>query len=196
MGYTGFIVHDHDTALYNFGEKEKHVECNVHLLRYLKNNIELNHNEWAKQMEELLLEIKKQKEEKIEQNILFFKPEEQTTYSDRYDKILKLGFKENKNNNSKYLSKDEKALLNRLKKYKENHLLFAYDFSVPFDNNLSERDLRPIKTKKKISGCHRNYKSLKDYCNIRSIISSCKKQNINYFNELINIGKGKPITVI
>ncbi len=86
--------------------------------------------------------------------------------------------------------------MNRLEKYKENHLLFAYDFNVPFENNLSERDLRGIKTKKKISGCHRSFKSLKDYCNIRSIISSCKKKYINFFTELLNIKKGKPITVI
>ena len=52
---------------------------------------------------------------------------------------------------SKYLRDEERPLLNRLKKYKKNHLLFAYNFIVPFDNNLSERDLRPIKTKLKIS---------------------------------------------
>ena len=52
---------------------------------------------------------------------------------------------------SKYLRDEERPVLNRLKKYKKNHLLFAYNFIVPFDNNLSERDLRPIKTKLKIS---------------------------------------------
>ena len=56
-----------------------------------------------------------------------------------------------------------------------------YDFKVSFDNNLSEKNLRPIKTKKKVSGCHRSYRGLKDYCNIRSIINTCKKQGINYF---------------
>ena len=145
-------------------------------------------------MDELLLEIKEEKEKHKENNIEKFSKDELERYRQKYDEILKEGNKENKTSNSKYLKKEEKAILNRLKKYKENHLLYAYDFKVPFDNNLSERDLRPIKTKKKVSGCHRSYKGLKDYCNIRSIISTCKKQGIDYFKELVNIGKGNPIT--
>lgn len=194
-GYTGYITHDHDTALYNFGLKEKHVECNVHLRRYLKNNTELTKHEWSKEMDKLLLEIKKKKEEYIEKGIKNFSKEEVRKYSEKYDKILNLGYEENRISNSKYLKKEEKAILNRLKKYKNSHLQYAYNFKLPFDNNLSERDLRPIKTKKKVSGCYRSYTGLKDYCNIRSIISTCKKQGVDYFKELVNIGKSNPITI-
>lgn len=195
-GYTGYIVQDHDTAIYNFGMKEKHVECNVHLRRYLKNNSELTKHKWSEEMDKLLLEIKRKKEKYIENEVYEFSKKELEEYSNKYDSILKQGKEENKINDSKYLKKEEKAILNRLKKYKENHLLYAYDFKNPFDNNLSERDLRPIKTKKKVSGGHRSYRGLKDYCNVRSIISTCKKQGLSPYDVLVDIGKGNPVAFI
>lgn len=195
QGYTGYIVQDHDTSLYNFGIKNKHVECNVHLRRYLKNNTELTQHNWSLMMDKLLIEIKSQKEKYLEEDKYKFSEQELEDYLKRYDKILEIGYKENTESNSKYLKQEELAIINRLKKYKENHLLYAKDFKVPFDNNLSERDLRAIKTKKKVSGGHRNYRGLKVYCDIRSIISTCKKQGINYFTELVNIGKGNPVTI-
>lgn len=154
-GFTGYIVHDHDTGLYNYGIREKHVECNVHLRRYLKNNIELTKHKWSKELDELLLEIKAEKEKLKSKNINEFSKEKLNEYSRRYDMILEKGQKEHKEDekvqNSKYLKDQERPLLNRLKKYKKNHLLYAYDFKVPFDNNMSERDLRSIKLKLKVS---------------------------------------------
>ena len=44
-------------------------------------------------------------------------------------------------------AKQEEALLNRLEKYRENHLLFIKRSEVPFDNNISERDLRKVKNR-------------------------------------------------
>lgn len=199
-GYTGYIAHDHDTGLYNYGLKEKHVECNVHLRRYLKNNTELTKHSWSEELDKLLLEIKAEKEKIICLGIERFGEEKLEEYSNKYDDIINTGIEEHKRDkkvqDSKYLKDEEKPLLNRLKKFKQNHLLYAYDFSVPFDNNLSERDLRPIKTKKKIAGCHRSYRGLKDYCNIKSIVSSCKKQGIDFFRELINIFESNPTTLV
>lgn len=45
----------------------------------------------------------------------------------------------------------EELLFFRLN-HKKEHLLFLYDFSIPFDNNETKRSLKLIKTKKKASG--------------------------------------------
>ena len=46
---------------------------------------------------------------------------------------------------------DELNLIERLDKYKENHLMFATDFSVEFTNNTSEKGLRQVKRKLAVS---------------------------------------------
>ena len=42
--YTGKLVHDHETVMYNYGSK--HIECNVHISRYLKGCNENTGNKW------------------------------------------------------------------------------------------------------------------------------------------------------
>ena len=47
-------------------------------------------------------------------------------------------------------------LLLRLHQRDKQVLLFAQDLTVPYSNNQAERDLRPVKTQMKISGCARS----------------------------------------
>lgn len=73
--------------------------------------------------------------------------------------------------------------------------MFLYDFDVPFDNNLSERDLRHVKTKQKISTCFNNLETSKIYFNIKSIISTLRKQDRNFYNEIFKIYENIPISI-
>ena len=53
---------------------------------------------------------------------------------------------------SNYFKQEEINFIKDLKKYKENYLLWIKNFHIPSTNNISERSLRPIKSKMKISG--------------------------------------------
>lgn len=76
----------------------------------------------------------------------------------------------------RWATKEETSLLNRLKKYKRNHLLFLHDFNVPFDNNMSERDLRKCKNMQKMSGGFRSETGKEIYCSLLTITETCKRQ--------------------
>ena len=168
---------------------------NVHVSRYLKGCYENTNHKWALKMRAFLCSLNEYRKKLKSKNIEKLDREKIERYSKRYDEILEKGYEENKKIKKKFLRQDEQRLLNRLKKYKENHLLFIYDFTVPFDNNLSERELRHIKTKQKISGYFNSFSGAQIYSNIKSLIITLKKQGKNFYNEIFNIYENNPVNV-
>ena len=191
--YTGSLVHDHETVIYNYGNQ--HIECNVHVARYLKGCYENTKNKWAHKMRSLLCSLNEYRKKLINKGIKKLELEQIERYSKRYDEIIEEGYRENKKVKSKYIRQEEQRLINRLKKYKENHIIFLYDFSVPFDNNLSERDLRHVKIKQKVSGYFHSSKGIENYLNAKSIIGTLKKQGRNFYREIFNIYEGIPVEI-
>lgn len=186
--YIGDIIHDHETVIYNYGNR--HIECNVHICRYLKGNTENTNNVWSIKMGEFLIRLNNSRKIAISYGQNFFEKEDILKYEIEYDEIIEKGYEENKKTASKYYRQEEKKLLNRMKKYKENHLLFIHDFSLPFDNNLSERDIRVYKTKTKVSGGFRSDNGLNAFTNILSIVKTARKRSLNVFKILVSIYKG------
>jgi hypothetical protein len=191
--YKGILVHDHFTMYYNYGTGN--AECNVHALRYLKAVSEFTKHEWAKELSELLLEMKKRKEELIITNKEYIDDVEYNDFKNRYLNIIKNGYEEYlKDIKTNSYRNDERKLLNRLKKYIDNHLLFLKKFFVPFSNNRAESDLRTVKIRQK-TGKFRSVAGASNYTVLRSYTSTCSKNNekLNYTikslfkNDLISI---------
>lgn len=188
--YAGILLHDHETALYHFGTD--HAECNVHIIRYLRKNTEETGNSWSGEMIKLLCEMNKTRKEYVRQGKSEFPAEIIALYEEKYASLLKKGREENKNTKHKYARQDEATLMNRMEKYRHNHLLFLYDFSVPFDDNISERDLRKAKNRQKMAGGFRKASGHEMYCDIMSIIETLKKRKMGIIENIKMLFMGTP----
>jgi transposase len=187
------LVHD-GLASYMRYENE-HALCNAHHFRYLKYIEEEEKYIWAKMMRELLLEIKDRVELRKSENKNCLDDDEIWDFELKYMTFIRKGNNQLKYRRQKFknIKCKSKNLLDRLKKYQKETLRFMFDFRVPFDNNLAERDLRMMKVKQKISGCFRSVKGAKYFCNLRSFVSTAIKQNINVFDALLHIFNGVSI---
>lgn len=191
--YKGIIVHDHYKMYYNYGADN--AECNVHVLRYLNAVSEFTNHAWAKKLYNLLLDMKKLKEEYIKEGKEYLENEKYETLKANYLEILLEAKEERKKDLSiNAYKKEEINLINRLIKYSDNHLLFLKKFFVPFSNNRAESDLRGIKIKQK-TGKFRSIDGANIYAVIKSCTSTYEKNNINLYQALKSIFTSEPILI-
>lgn len=194
--FRGTACHDHWFPYFAYTQV-KHGLCNAHHLRELTYIHEQEKEEWAKEMKELLLRAKKEVEMHFDLGSL---PEHKYLEIEQwYAKILEMGFAYHselpalpKSKRGKQKQREGKNLLDRLKEKQDCVLRFMYDFSVPFTNNLGERDIRMNKVKQKVSGCFRTLEGGRIFCRIRSYISTARKQGWRIWDSLVDAMKGTP----
>jgi transposase len=195
--YQGYAVHDHWMSYYRYNCL--HVLCNAHHLRELTFVEEQYQQPWATKMKECLLGIKAGVEEAISLGVCALTQAQIIGFEHYYDgivfeakqqvPIIKAPTLKKRGRVKKHKSHN---LLNRLIEHKSEVLAFMYNFSLPFDNNLAERDIRMTKLKQKISGCFRSAEGGDIFCSLRSYLSTVKKQGINRLDALIDLFNGNP----
>lgn len=65
-----------------------------------------------------------------------------------------------------------------MKKYKNHFLNFLLDSNIPPDNNASERAIKNVKVKQKVSGLFKSFKGAQNYSIFRSCIDTVIKQEL------------------
>lgn len=83
----------------------------------------------------------------------------------------------------------------RILKEKDNLFTFLHNGGVPFDNNGSERAIRNVKVKQKISGQFKTEKGARDFAVLRSIIDTTVKNGQNVLETLTLIAKLQPQSI-
>jgi len=90
------------------------------------------------------------------------------------------------------LMKKHNALARRLLDRQDDYLRFTRNWRIPPDNNGSERDIRMIKLRQKISGCLRTLTGARQFCAIRSYLSTAAKHGLSFFGALVMLTENRP----
>lgn len=169
----GFIdaVLVHDCWASHFKTPSKtHQICIAHLLRELIFFEEKHKSQWATNFKNLLiksLEVKRNLTPKM-----YLSPiKERTEILKKLEVLLQKSVPKEK--------KDLYAFHKRMTKYKDYIFTFLHYNDVPPDNNGSERAIRNVKVKQKISGQFKTENGVQIYAVIRSVTDTCIKNGQN-----------------
>ena len=189
------VMHDHNLVNYRKEFRYRNVECLQHLERDLQKLIDVSRHRWAEEMKELIKRTIHKRKHLIAAGCEGFPAEDVRTFMAKYTGLLDSGYREYIHDLNSYYSSDENALLVRLREYQENYTEWIRDFTIPTTNNLSERSLRFVKCKDKMSGQFLSESYAQHFANIRTYIETCIRNGVNQFQALLRLTQNNPYSL-
>lgn len=192
--FEGVAMHDAYTSYWPYDCP--HALCNAHLLRDLTAIEQETGQRWPGEFKTLLIEIKDEVERRRQRGGQRLDWTLRREYESRYAQLLARGQQAHPppekvvQRRGRPKQTPARNLLDRLGEHRQSVLAFMYDFRVPFDNNLAERDLRMMKVKQKISGCFRSLQGAAHFCRIRGYLSTLRKQGLPILHALRSLFEG------
>ena len=180
----GIVVHDHWKP-YHTLKGVLHALCNAHHLRELQALVEIEKEDRARRMQRLLRRACHASNLAHEQGVTL-SPRLIALMERCCGAVLTEGFTFHeaqpalistaRKRRGRVPRRTGHNLLRRLHGRKLDVLRFLSDPTVPFTNNLAERDGRMMKLRQKISGGFRSVEGAEDFAVIRSLLSTARKQ--------------------
>ena len=167
------LVTDRHSSYFNMNVAD-HQLCLAHVLRNLIFLTELDKNQsLTSELAELIRAAIHKRKTELWENI------DRSSILNRFDKLL--------TSCTDNLHQKIIAIIKSLTKYKEYVFKFLFDPDVPYENNASERAVRNLKVKQKVSGMFKTQAGADTYCQIHSITQTAKKNNQNPFSAILAV---------
>ncbi len=164
-----------------------HQICTAHLLRETKYLIQLYEHDWAKAFQKLLLDAINVKANMTLDDYSICGNVQVGNILDRFDNLLN-----NYNQTAKF--KKLNTFVKRMVKLKDYLFTFLFNPEVTPDNNASERAIRNVKVKLKVSGQFKSKDGAKRFAVIRSIIDTFIKNKCSIWDSMRIIANGNLFT--
>ncbi len=194
-GFTGIGIHDGLTSYR--GYEMGHGLCNAHHLRELAGIAEATGALWPTEMSGLLVEINTAVKTAKANTKTSLSARRLASFRARYRTIIAHGWAAHPpppptGKQGRPKLGPAGSLVRRLDIYQDDVLRFATDFTVAFDNNQAERDIRMIRLQQKISGGWRTETGADAFLSVRSYLSTARKHHRNALDVLTELFTGSP----
>jgi hypothetical protein len=189
-------VHDGWTCYFTAAYAHvEHALCNAHHLRELDGWADHDpvRNTWAATLADLLREAHHHVETARTAGADHLHPDILNDLQNRWNTAIRAGYAAHPPPTRGARGKIV-ALIDRMDSYNPEIWRFARVFTVPFDNNQAERDIRMIKTQQKTTGGWRTTHGARHWLTVRSYTSTARKHGHNAYTALHDLFTGNPWT--